>query len=259
MTINEILTEAIKANQEEQRIFGQVQATQATVEMIWHVLTKSTPAAFIRKVDPEEVFSSSLDLAAEKAKLAEKRGLRSPLLDRWEKQTAVVLRIEAIDNTPQFSIYQLAKTRSNQDLIYLFQEMVDAVLSTIGRLATAVDCELKTQEEALDEFYYVCYENQDLDLIKQNWQCIPAMLGADDDEEAADATEELFKWRALGNALYHDFTGQQAVDADQLQEVLAKSYEQPISDEELKASMKAMLWQYNASDNTFTKQTISEL
>lgn len=258
MTINEILTEAIKANQEEQRIFGQVQATQATVEMIWHVLTKSTPAAYIRKVDPEEVFSGSLDLAAEKAKLAKKRGLRSPLLDRWEKQTAVVLRIEAIDNTPQFSIYQLAKTRSNQDLIYLFQEMVDAVLSTISRLATAVDCELKAQEAALDEYHYVCYENQSLHLIKENWKCIPALLGADD-EEAADATEELFKWRALDNALYHDFPDQQAVDADQLQEVLAKSYEQPISDEELKASMKAMLWQYNASDNTFTKQTISEL
>lgn len=258
MTINDILTKAIEANQEEQRIFGQVQATQATVEMIWHVLTKSTPAAYIRKVDPEEVFSGSLDLAAEKAKLAEKRGLRSPLLDRWEKQTAVVLRIEAIDNTPQFSIYQLAKTRSNQDLIYLFQEMVDAVLSTIGRLATAVDCELKAQKEALDEFYYVCYENQDLDLIKKNWQCIPALLGADD-EEAADATEELFKWRALGNALYHDFGDQRTIDADQLQEVLAHSYEQSISDEELKASMKAMLWQYNASDNTFTKPTISKL
>lgn len=251
-TINDILTKAIEANQEEQRIFGQAQATQATVEMIWHVLTESTPAAFIREVDPDEVFSGSLDLVAEKAKLFRARGIQPTLQERWKKQTAVVLRIEAIDNAPQFSIYQLAKTRNNQDLIYLFREMVAAVLSTIGRLAEAVDCELKAQEEALDEYYYVCYENQSLHLIKQNWQCIPALLGADD-EEAADATEELFKWRALGNALYHDFGDQQAVDADQLQEVLAHSYEQSISDEELKASMKAMLWQYNQADNTFTK------
>lgn len=252
-TINDILTNAIEATKEEQRIFGQVQATQATVEMIWHVLTESTPAAYIRKVDPGEVFSGSLDLVKEKAKLFLARGIQPALQERWNKQTAVVLRIEAIDNAPQFSIYQLAKTRSNQDLIYLFREMVAAVLSTIGRLAAAVDCEQKAQKEALDEYYYVCYENQGLDLIKKNWQCIPAMLGADDEEEAADATEELFKWRALGNALYHDFTGQQAVDADQLQEVLAKSYEQPISAEELKHSMKAMLWQYNQADNTFTK------
>lgn len=253
MTINEILTQAIEANQEEQRIFGQVQATQATVEMIWHMLTESTPAAYIRKVDPDEVFSGSLDLAAEKAKLALLRGIQPALQERWNKQTAVVLRIEAIDNTPQFSIYQLAKTRSNQDLIYLFREMVGAVLSTIGRLAVAVDCEQKAQKEALDEYYYVCYENQALHLIKENWKCIPAMLGADDDEEADDATEELFKRRALDYALYYDFKDQPAVDAGKLQEVLAKSYEQPISAEELKHSMKAMLWQYNASDNTFTK------
>lgn len=252
-TIEEILTNAIEASQEEQRIYGNCQAAQASAELTWYRLTQVTPAAYIRKVDPDEVFSGSLDLAAEKAKLAEKRGLRSPLLDRWEKQTAVVLRIEAIDNAPQFSIYQLAKTRSNQDLIFLLREMVAAVLSTIGRLASAVDCELKAKDEALDEYYYVCYENQDLHLIKENWKCIPAMLGADDEEEAADATEELFKWRALDNALYYDFKDQPAVDADQLQEVLAKSYEQPISAEELKHSMKAMLWQYNQADNTFTK------
>ncbi|CCK82920.1 Protein of unknown function [Lactobacillus equicursoris 66c] len=252
-TIEEILTNAIEANQEEQRIYGNCQAAQASAELTWYRLTQVTPAAYIRKVDPDEVFSGTLDLAAEKAKLAEKRGLRSPLLDRWEKQTAVVLRIEAIDNAPQFSIYQLAKTRSNQDLIFLLSEMVAAVLSTIGRLAEAVDCEQKAQKEALDEYYYVCYENQDLHLIKENWKCIPAMLGADDEEEAVDATEELFKWRALDNALYYDFKDQPAVDADQLQEVLAKSYEQPISAEELKHSMKAMLWQYNQTDNTFTK------
>lgn len=255
-TINDILTDAIKANQEEQRIFGQLQATQATVEMIWHVLTESTPAAFIRKVDRSEVYSGSLDLVAEKAKLFLARGIQPILQERWNKQTAVVLRIETIDNAPQFSIYQLAKTRSNRDLIYLFCEMVAAVLSTIGRLGEAVDCELKAQEEALDEYHYVCYENQSLNLIKENWKCIPALLGADDDEEAADATEELFKWRALDCALYYDFKDQSAVDADQLQEVLAKKHEQPISDEELKASMKALLWQYNASDNTFTKSQL---
>lgn len=256
MTINEILTQAIEANQEEQRIFGQVQATQAAVEMIWHVLTQSTPAAFIREVDPDEIFSGSLDLDQELDDLAQARGIQPNLQDRWKKQTAVVLRADLQDGQPQFSLYRLAKTRNNELTIHIYRELMAGVLNTIGRYISAVLAAEDKRKEALDEYYYVCYENQDLDLIKKNWQCIPALLGADD-EEAAEATEELFKWRALGNALYHDFGDQQAVDADQLQEVLAHSYEQPISDEELKTSMKAMLWQYNQADNTFTKQTIS--
>lgn len=258
MTINEILTNAIEANQEEQRLYGCCDAAQTSAELTWYRLTQSTPAAFIRKVDPDEIFSGSLDLDQELNDLAPARGIQPNLQDRWKKQTAVVLRADAPDGQPQFSLYRLAKTRNNELTIHIYRELVAGAVDTVRRYATAmVDAE-KKRKEALDEFYYVCYENQDLDLIKQNWQCIPALLGADD-EEAADATEELFKWRALSNALYHDFGSQQAVDADQLQEVLVKNYKEPISDEKLKDCMKAMLWQYNQADNTFTKQTIGEL
>lgn len=252
-TINDILTNAIEANQEEQRLYGCCEAAQTSAELAWYRLTQSTPAAFIRKVDPEEVFSGSLDLDQELDKLAQSRGIQSNLQDRWKKQTAVVLRADAPDGQPQFSLYRLAKTRNNELTIRIYRELEAGAVDTVRRYATAmVDAE-KKRKEALDEYHYVCYENQSLHLIKKNWQCIPAMLGADNEEEAADATEELFKWRALDNALYYDFKDQPMVDADQLQEVLAKSYEQPISDEELKASMKAMLWQYNQADNTFTK------
>lgn len=252
-TINEILTNAIKANQEEQRLHGCCQAAQASAELTWDRLTEVTPAAFIREVDLDEIFSGSLDLDQELDKLANARGIKPNLQDRWKKQTAVVLRADLLDDQPQFSLYRLAKTRNNELTIHIYRELVAGVLDMINHYILAMlDAEDK-RKEALDEYYYVCYENQDLDLIKENWKCIPAMLGADDDEEAADATEELFKWRALDNALYYDFKDQPAVDADQLQEVLAKSYKQPISAEELKTSMKAMLWQYNQTDNTFTK------
>lgn len=252
-TIEEILTNAIEASQEEQRIYGNCQAAQASAELTWYRLTQVTPAAYIRKVDPDEVFSGSLDLDHELNKLANARGIQPNLQDRWKKQTAVVLRAEMQEGVPQFSLYRLAKTRNNEITIHIYRELVAGVLDMINHYVSALLDAEKKRKEALDEYHYVCYENQDLHLIKENWKCIPAMLGADDEEEAADATEELFKWRALDNALYYDFKDQPAVDADQLQEVLAKSYEQPISAEELKHSMKAMLWQYNQADNTFTK------
>lgn len=258
MTINDILTNAIEANQEELRLYGCCQAAQASAALTWDRLTDATPAAFIRKVDPDEIFSGSLDLDQELDDLAQARGIQPNLQARWKKQTAVVLRADLQEGEPQFSLYRLAKTRNNELTIHIYRELTAGVLEMINHYVPAMLDAEKKRKEALDEFFYACYVNKDPDLIERHWWCIPNLLGVDD-EECNGTVGKRLKWCALDKALCHDFKGQKVVDADQLQEVLAKSYKKPISDEKLKDCMKAMLWQYNQADNTFTKPTISEL
>lgn len=147
MTINEILTKAIEANQKEQRLYGCCQAAQASAELTWDRLTEITPAAFIRKVDPDEVFSGSLDLDHELDKLARTRGIQPNLQGRWKKQTAVVLRADMQDGQPQFSLYRLAKTRNNELTIRIYRELVAGALDMINHyVPVMLDAEDKRNE-----------------------------------------------------------------------------------------------------------------
>lgn len=257
MTINDILTNAIKANQEERRIFGQAQATQSTVEMIWHVLTKSTPTAYIRKVEPDEIFSGSLDLDQELDDLAQARGIKPNLQDRWKKQTAVVLRADMRDGQPQFSLYRLAKTRNNELTIHIYRELVAGVLNTIDRYISAMLDAEKKRNEVLG----IC-ENLDPLVLKAYWSYLPAMLGSTDEldrQNFGDSIDVMFWDQAINHALDHEYKDMESIPAGKLLQTVNDEYQGDIAATDLREEMTCRDWQYNASDNTFTKQTISEL
>lgn len=250
-TIEEILTDAIEASQEEQRIYGNCQAAQASAELTWYRLAQVTPAAYIRKVDPDEVFSGSLDLDHELNKLANARGIQPNLQDRWKKQTAVVLRAEMQEGVPQFSLYRLAKTRNNELTIHIYRELVAGVLDMINHYATA----LLDAEKKRDEVMGIC-ETLDPVVLKAYWNYFPTMLGSTDEmdrQNFSDSISVMFWDQAINHALDHEYKGMATIPAGKLLQTVNCEYEGDISADDLQEEMSYRDWQYNQADNTFTK------
>lgn len=252
MTINEILTQAIEANQAEQRLYGCCQAALVSAELTWHRLTQATPAAFIRKVDPDEVFSGSLDLDQELNMLATARGIKPNLQDRWKKQTAVVLRAEMQDGfIPQFSLYRLAKTRNNELTIHIYRELVAGALDMIKHYAPAMFAAEKKREEVMG----IC-ETLDPVVLKAYWSYFPTLLGSTDQmdrQNFGDSIDAMFWEQAINNALDHEYKDMESIPAGKLLQTVNCEYQGDIVADALREEMTCRDWQYNASDNTFTK------
>lgn len=251
MTINEILTKAIEANQEEQRLYGCCQAAQASAELTWDRLTETTPAAFIRKVEPDEVFSGSLDLDQELDKLARARGIQPNLQERWKKQTTVVLRAEMQDGQPQFSLYRLAKTRNNELTIHIYRELVAGVLEMINHYVPAMLDAEKKREEVME----IC-ETLDPVVLKAYWSYFPAMLGSTDEmdrQNFGDSIDVMFWSQAINNALDHEYKDMESIPAGKLLQTVNCEYQGDIAADDLREEMSCRDWQYDQADNTFTK------
>ena len=251
MTINEILTKAIEANQEEQRLYGCCQAAQASAELTWDRLTETTPAAFIRKVDPDEVFSGSLDLDQELNDLARSRGIKPNLQSRWKKQTAVVLRADMQGGQPQFSLYRLAKTRANEVTIRIYKELVAGVLEMINHYVPAMLDAEKKREEVME----IC-ETLDPVVLKASWSYFPAMLGSTDEmdrQNFGDSIDVMFWEQAINNALDHEYKDKESIPAGKLLQTVNCEYQGDITADDLRGEMTCRDWQYNQADNTFTK------
>ena len=251
MTINEILTKAIEANQEEQRLYGCCQAAQASAELTWDRLTETTPAAFIRKVDPDEVFSGSLDLDQELNDLARSRGIKPNLQSRWKKQTAVVLRADMQGGHPQFSLYRLAKTRANEVTIRIYKELVAGVLEMINHYVPAMLDAEKKREEVME----IC-ETLDPVVLKAYWSYFPAMLGSTDEmdrQNFGDSIDVMFWEQAINNALDHEYKDKESIPAGKLLQTVNCEYQGDITADDLRGEMTCRDWQYNQADNTFTK------
>ncbi|MCD5569635.1 hypothetical protein LOB57_06750 [Lactobacillus delbrueckii subsp. lactis] len=250
-TINDILTNAIEANQEEQRLYGCCQAAQVSAELTWHRLTQATPAAFIRKVNPDEVFSGSLDLDHELDDLALARGIRPNLQDRWKKQTAVVLRADAPDGQPQFSLYRLAKTRNNELTIHIYRELVAGALDMINHYAPAMLAAEKKREEVME----IC-ETLDPVVLKAYWSYLPALLGSTDEmdrQNFGDSIDVMFWDQAINHALDHEYKDMESIPAGKLLQTVNCEYQGDIAADDLREEMSCRDWQYNQADNTFTK------
>ena len=254
MTINEILTKAIEANKEEQRLYGCCQAAQASAELTWYRLTQVTPAAFIREVDPDEVFSGSLDLDHELNKLACDRGIQPNLQARWKKQTAVVLRAEMQEGNPQFSLYRLAKTRSNELTIHIYRELVAGVLDMINHYVPV----MLDAEDQRNEVLGIC-ENLDPLVLKTYWSYLPTLLGSTDEmdrQNFGESIDAMFWNQAINHALDHEYKSMETIPAGKLLQTVNCEYEGDISADDLREEMSYRDWQYNASDNTFAKSQL---
>lgn len=256
-TINDILTKAIEANQEEQRLYGCCQAAQASAALTWDRLTQATPAAFIREVNPDEIFSGSLDLDQELDDLARARGIQPNLQDRWKKQTAVVLRADLQNGQPQFSLYRLAKTRNNELTIHIYRELVAGTLDMINHYVPV----MLDAEDKRNEVLGIC-ENLDPLVLKAYWSYFPALLGSTDELDRQNFSEsiDLMFWnQAINSALDHEYKDMESIPAGKLLQTVNDEYQGDIAADDLRDEMSYRDWQYNQADNTFTKPTISQL
>lgn len=256
-TINDILTDAIEANHEEHRLYGCCQAAQASAELTWDRLTDTTPAAFIREVDPDEIFSGSLDLDQELDDLAQARGIQPNLQERWKKQTAVVLRADLQDGQPQFSLYRLAKTRNNELTIHIYRELVAGALDMINHYVPVMLDAEKKREEVME----IC-ETLDPVVLKAYWSYLPAMLGSTDEMDCqnfGDSIDVMFWDQAINHALDHEYKGMESIPAGKLLRTVNDEYQGDIAADDLRDEMSYRDWQYNQADNTFTKPAIGEL